>query len=451
MDDLIARPIRVTRQEAPFCSAASFDRDSANAFQLHVSESLAFAVKRAGFLYGRVDAETKEVLVDFIYEPPQQGSSDVVHLMRDADEEARVDAIADGLGMRRVGFVFTQAVGRKASETGEYTLSNSEVVQAAQLQAEGGIPEWVTAVVKLEVGEDGSADVHFEAFQMSEVCVKLFKDGVLETEIQDSDDPRLSKMRKEVIAGGKDTMEVDNDFFLVPVKISDHQGPLSMGFPIENRGIPLPANALRSHMDRAKHLPFVKRISDFHLLLQIAAFLDVKADVPTLAACVGHQAEVPEGYRLLIDALAACSQYHLMCDLYECLRCVSYLSSDTNGKMGLRGEHDGMYIDYMATGDENTSSRGTNASKYSTSKKSLTGSDTGTSNHAPMSELLASCDDTVLVLAGAASRWTTGATSTVFTSTPLSISSFLVRQDSSLLCEITPRQKALRIGPMYLS
>ncbi|KAI4983646.1 hypothetical protein ZWY2020_025512 [Hordeum vulgare] len=137
----------------------------ANAFQLHVSESLAFAVKRAGFLYGRVDAKTKEVLVDFIYEPRQQGSSDVVQLMRDADEEARMDAIANGLGMRRLGFVFTQGgVGRKASETDEYTMSNIEVVQAAQLQAEGGIPEWVTAVVKQEVGEDGSADVHFEAF-----------------------------------------------------------------------------------------------------------------------------------------------------------------------------------------------------------------------------------------------------------------------------------------------
>ena len=58
---------------------------------------------------------------------------------------------------------------------------------------------------------------------MSEICVKLFKDGVLETEVGDTDDPRLSKMRKEVVAGGKDTMEVDNDFFLVPVKISDHQ------------------------------------------------------------------------------------------------------------------------------------------------------------------------------------------------------------------------------------
>uniref|UniRef100_I1QGJ4 Uncharacterized protein n=1 Tax=Oryza glaberrima TaxID=4538 RepID=I1QGJ4_ORYGL len=53
--------------------------------------------------------------------------------------------------------------------------------------------------------------------------LQLFKDGVLQTKIRDKDDPRLSKMRKEVVAGGKDAMEVDNDFFLVPVKISDHQ------------------------------------------------------------------------------------------------------------------------------------------------------------------------------------------------------------------------------------
>ena len=78
-----------------------------------------------------------------------------------------------------------------------------------------------------------------------------------------------------------------------------------MGFPIENRGSPLAMNTLRSHLDRAKHLPFVKRISDFHLLLQATAFLDVKADVPALAACVRHQANVPEGYQLLIETLAA--------------------------------------------------------------------------------------------------------------------------------------------------
>nr|ACG37912.1 NPL4 family protein [Zea mays] len=305
MDDLIARQIRVTRQENALCAAASFDRDAANAFQLYVAEYLAFAVKRAGFLYGRIDAETKEVLVDFIYEPPQQGFEDVVHLMRDPDEEARVDTIAEGLGMRRVGLVFTQAVGRRASKTGEYTMSNREVVQAAQLQAEGGTPEWVTAIVKLEVGDDGTGDVHFEAFQMSEICVKLFKDGVLETEVQDADDPRLSKMRKEVVAGGKDTMKVDNDFFLVPVKISDHQGPLSVGFPIENRGSPVGMSALRSHLERMKHLTFVRRISDFHLLLKLATFLDAKSEMPTIAACVKTQSRMPEGYQFLIESFAS--------------------------------------------------------------------------------------------------------------------------------------------------
>jgi nuclear protein localization family protein 4 len=64
------------------------------------------------------------------------------------------------------------------------------------------------------------------------------------------------------------------------------------------------ATKLRAHLDRAKHLPFVKRISDFHLLLQATAMLDVKADVPALAACVRLQAEVPEGYQLLIEYLA---------------------------------------------------------------------------------------------------------------------------------------------------
>ncbi|KAI4977450.1 hypothetical protein ZWY2020_057362 [Hordeum vulgare] len=214
-------------------------------------------------------------MVDFIYEVAAEGprtwSTDA-----DANEEVRVGAIADGSTCAG-GVRLHAAVGGRPRR--EYT-SPTEVVQPPSC-SKGRDPEWVTVVVKPEVGK--TARRHFEAFQICEVCVKLFKDRVLETKVKDSDDPRLSKMRKEVIAGGKDTMEVDNDFFLAPVKISDHQGPLSTGFLVENRGIPLPASALRRHMDRAKHLPFVKRISDFHVLLQIAAFLDVKADVPTLA------------------------------------------------------------------------------------------------------------------------------------------------------------------------
>ncbi|XP_020581782.1 NPL4-like protein 2 [Phalaenopsis equestris] len=219
MDDLIARQMRVSRQENPHCESASFDRDAAHVFQLYVNETLAFAIKRGGFMYGSI-GEGGAVEVDFIYEPPQAGTEDALTLLRDPEEEKLVEAIAMGLGMRRVGFVFTQAVGREGK--GEYTMSRREILQAAELRAEGGVAEWVTAVVKLEVNEDGAADVHFEAFQLSDICVKLFTEGWFDTEAIDGD-PKVSKMKKDVVVGTKDLREVDNDFFLVPVKISDHK------------------------------------------------------------------------------------------------------------------------------------------------------------------------------------------------------------------------------------
>lgn len=86
---------------------------------------------------------------------------------------------------------------------------------------------------------------------------------------------------------------------------SDMQGPLSSSFPIENRIFTVTPNALKTHMDRTKHLPFVKRISDFHLLLHLARYLDANADLPALAECVQKQAVVPDGYQFLIESLAA--------------------------------------------------------------------------------------------------------------------------------------------------
>ncbi|KAF5455136.1 hypothetical protein F2P56_024745 [Juglans regia] len=301
MDDLIAKQMRVTRQENPHCELVSFDRDCANGFQHYVNDTLAFAVKRAGFMYGTVSDEGK-VEVDFIYEPPQLGTEENLAILRNPDEEKFVEAIAVGLGMTKVGFIFTQTI---SQDKKDYTLSNREVLQAAEFHAESGLKEWVTAVVKLEVNEEGAADVHFEAFQMSDTCIRLFKEGWFETEIAQDADPKLSKMKKDVVVGVKDTREVDNDFFLVVVKIFDHQGPLTSTFPVENRNTPVTMRALKNHLDRTKSLPFVKRISDFHLLFLLARFLDLSSDVPALAECVQRQTAVPEGYQLLIESLAS--------------------------------------------------------------------------------------------------------------------------------------------------
>ncbi|EPS68262.1 hypothetical protein M569_06509, partial [Genlisea aurea] len=229
IDDMIAKQVRITRQENPHCELVSFDRDAANAFQLYVNETLAFAVKRGGFMYGTV-SEVGKVEVDFIYEPPQQGAQDDLLLLRDPDEEKHVEAIALGLGMRKVGYIFSQTI---SQDKKDYTMSNSELLQALELQAEAAdLKEWVTAVVKLIVNEDGGIDVHFEAFQMSDMSVRLFKEGLFETDLKSKNvDPKLSRMTKDVMVGVKDTRDIDNDFFLVVVKIADHQGPLSTAFP----------------------------------------------------------------------------------------------------------------------------------------------------------------------------------------------------------------------------
>lgn len=77
--------------------------------------------------------------------------------------------------------------------------------------------------------------------------------------------------------------------------------------------------ALKIHMDRAKSHLFVKRISDFHLLLFVAQFMDVGSDVLELTECVRLGSHFPEGYELLINLKASiCQITSLYTPLYLC-------------------------------------------------------------------------------------------------------------------------------------
>lgn len=57
----------------------------------------------------------------------------------------------------------------------------------------------------------------------------------LRGDLADGQEP---KKKDPVIVAGKDVGEVDNNYFLVPVKILDHDGQLTTSFPIENRLVP---------------------------------------------------------------------------------------------------------------------------------------------------------------------------------------------------------------------
>ena len=69
--------------------------------------TLVFVLQRGGYMYGKVDEEGN-VQVEFIYEPPQEGTEDDLKLLANEEEQKRVDFIAATLGLERVGWIFSQ-------------------------------------------------------------------------------------------------------------------------------------------------------------------------------------------------------------------------------------------------------------------------------------------------------------------------------------------------------
>ena len=219
----------------------------------------------------------------------------------------------------------------------------------SSIQDEVG-PAAVTAVVSCApAADDGgeleasaaaaakAADVHFEAFQVSAQCVKLNREGWLkpgneggengsngssgsngngngssngETTCAPSGvsrlvDPKEPKKKNPVIVAGKDASQVDNDYFLVPVPIRDHGGPLRSSFAVENRLLPQGPAELAAFLASAKRQPAPLRFADFHLLLWLAKQPSLShADVAAIAASVAAGEPVGEGYSLILESLA---------------------------------------------------------------------------------------------------------------------------------------------------
>ena len=216
----------------------------------------------------------------------------------------RADALASSLGLKKVGMVFNVST----SAARDYTLSAFEVRTMAECQARYG-STFVTAVVMMLEDEDEDGEVtksvSFEPFQVSEQCVALFKDGWFADDA--AEDAGLTKLNKEVIVVdkvSKDVTEVDNDRFLVPVKILDHAGPLATTFPVENRLHPIQtAEDLRDAL-RGAAVPYAERLRDFHLLLFLSKHLDA-ADMRMVATQVNKPGgEIQEGHKIIIDSIA---------------------------------------------------------------------------------------------------------------------------------------------------
>jgi nuclear protein localization family protein 4 len=303
---------KIQRQELAICKQASLDMPSLADFQGYL-QTFQFKRKRMGFLYGTFlsdDAESptpNKIRVEAIYEPPQEFDATTVEgaIPLDDPKEETVEQIATLLGWTRVGWIFGQ---HEAREEG-HTLSAAEVIMAAeyQLEAAGGVNETPFVTIKVAKGEDGNVAV--EAFQVSQQCMAM----VAEEALQVGADPKCCVVNETftAIQEGKASPTVDNNFFITVVPIAQHTSERFISdFPRHNRDID---TRHPSHDEMKKTLSksgssgwtFVDRLADFNLLIYLADFLDVNADMPkVVSSIVDRSVSLDDGYKLLIKSMA---------------------------------------------------------------------------------------------------------------------------------------------------
>ena len=366
IEEMISKQVRIGRQERGNVASVSFCGHAANMFQSYVNNTLGFKQSRFGWLYGtktkrkkekteeekekekskdasskkkeKVEEERKEdemiteLFADVIYEPNQNGNAYVAHVDEEDEESQTAEAIANAMGYERIGCVFSQSDVDRGDESVS-AMSAHEVTLCAKLQAKHG-KEFVTVIVVQFEDEDEEMQVTFEAFQVSDQCVKLYEDGFFELDektgvakLPASSSAGIAKEEKEeeegsfsnwgshtklvkpVMVERKDVTEVDNDFWIVAVPIKDHTGTAQSGFPIENRlHPPQTADDIRSAIQSrsATCSSYAEKLRDFHLLLFLSKQMD-KNDVLAIAESTNDYidgGDVSEGYKVLIDAIA---------------------------------------------------------------------------------------------------------------------------------------------------
>ncbi|CAF3569281.1 unnamed protein product [Rotaria sordida] len=158
--------------------------------------------QRIGFLYGRYEVYDGvplgvRAVVTAIYEPPQETSKDSVELIFPDSHEGIVDELADCLGIRRIGWIFTDLIPNdKRLGTGPVVhhrgnmntlfLTAQECIMAGWFQnkhlnrckysPDGHFgAKFVTVVVT----GDASGQIQFEGYQVSNQCMALVKSDIL--------------------------------------------------------------------------------------------------------------------------------------------------------------------------------------------------------------------------------------------------------------------------------
>ncbi|XP_035864977.1 nuclear protein localization protein 4 homolog [Phyllostomus discolor] len=239
-----------------------------------------------------------------IYEPPQVGTQNSLELLEDPRAEV-VDEIAAKLGLRKVGWIFTDLVSedtrkgtvRYSRNKDTYFLSAEECITAGDFQnkhpnvcrlsPDGHFgSKFVTAVAT--GGPDNQ--VHFEGYQVSNQCMALVRDECL---LPCKDAPELGYAKessseqyvpdvfyKDIDKFGNEITQLARplpvEYLIIDITTTFPKDPVhtfsasQTPFPIENRdvlGETQDFHSLATYLSQNTSSVFLDTVSDFHLLL----------------------------------------------------------------------------------------------------------------------------------------------------------------------------------------
>lgn len=271
----------------------------------------ATGAQRMGFLYGVYEVHLDVPLgvkarVAAIYEPPQECTKDGIKILED-EREAQVETLALKMGLKRVGWIFTDLVHDSSGyvkhfrNVDSHFLSAQECIMAGIYQSQHPNPckhassgSFGSKFGTVLVTGNTEKQVHMEGYQVSNQCMALARDGCL---IPTKDAPELGYVRestsekyvpdvfyKQKDKYGNEVTKISRplpvDYLLVDVPVSTPLEPVftfhvpKSPFPIENR--PMEGHlqdfaslaAYRRQFVGPEDLPNLFR--DFHLLLYLA-------------------------------------------------------------------------------------------------------------------------------------------------------------------------------------
>ncbi|XP_059804516.1 nuclear protein localization protein 4 homolog [Hypanus sabinus] len=265
--------------------------------------------QRLGFLYGRYTEHTDIPLgiraeVAAIYEPPQVGTANSLELLEDPKAEV-VDEIAAKLGLRKVGWIFTDLLSedtRKGTvkfirNKDAHFLSAEECITAGDFQNKHPntcrlSPDGHFGSKFVTVLATGGPDnqVHFEGYQVSNQCMALVGDDCF---LPCRDAPELGYVKessseqyvpdvfyKDIDKFGNEITQLARplpvEYLIIDIPTTFPKDPVytfassPQPFPVVNRdvvGETQDFHTLASYLAQNQSAVFLDVISDFHLLL----------------------------------------------------------------------------------------------------------------------------------------------------------------------------------------